>query len=184
MKFGLTIIILTTLLLGCGNAGPQNVQGGIGTLRTIQSDIQTALPDLSHISRADLDAQLTSAPNTVVILDTRPAAEFNVSHIEGANRIDPDAAPQSLLSLTDVRGKDVVLYCSVGWRSSLLGQASKDALLAAGATSVRNLEGGLFGWHNDGRAVVNHDGPTHFIHPYDDKWGQLIKNTDAARYTP
>lgn len=164
----------------------QNVTANrdIGTLSSIQNDITKALPNVAHISSDDLQNRLSTAPQNTLVFDTRPVAEYSVSHINTAHRVDPDIAPQDLTARYDVVGKDVVLYCSVGWRSSLLGEATREALLYAGAKSVRNLEGGLFGWHNEGRAVVNATGPTIFIHPYDNKWGQLIKNTDAARYTP
>ena len=154
------------------------------TLNSVQSDIVQALPDVPHISRAVLAQWQESRLDGVLILDTRPMSEYAVSHIYGALQVDPKTAPSVLLSRFDVRGKDVVLYCSVGWRSSLLGDASRQALLAAGAKSVSNLEGGLFGWHNDGRALMDASGLTMAVHPYDKKWGQLIKNTEAIRYTP
>lgn len=172
-------ISLSVLLAACA----PNIAGQ-PTLTSVQSDIVQALPDVPHVSRVALADWQESRLDTILILDARPMPEYAVSHIRGAQQVDPKVKPSMLLTRFDVAGKDVVLYCSVGWRSSLLGDASRKALLDAGANSVSNLEGGLFGWHNDGRGLMNANGPTTAIHPYDDKWGQLIKNTEAVRYTP
>lgn len=174
------IFIAATLLTAGCSGGAQMVD----PIAALHADIVADYPTLSHIPREVVQKRLSQSPQSLVILDTRPRAEYDVSHITGAVQIDPDADAARLITALDVRGKDVVLYCSVGRRSSIVGDRTKAALLAAGATSVQNMEGGLFAWHNDGRPVVNAQGATKAIHPYDSFWGQLIKNRDAARYTP
>lgn len=77
---------------------------------------------------------------------------------------------------------DVVCYCSVGYRSSLVAEKlhdyvkkSKDA--ASTNISVYNLEGSLFKWANENRHMVNSRGETtKFAHPYNAVFGKLLNS--------
>jgi len=60
----------------------------------------------------------------------------------------------------------------------------QDELVKKGAKQVKNLEGGIFAWHNGKRPLRNEKGVTPFVHPYDDKWGKLISRQDLIQYTP
>lgn len=153
-------------------------------LGELHQKIMTNYPSMSHISRTELEKQLTSGK--LLILDTRPAKEYNVSHIAGALQVDPDISPELFRARYGkaVKNKRLVVYCSVGHRSSDLGERLQSTALNAGAVSVQNMEGGLFGWHNDKRPLVNASGSTSGIHPYNAFWGRLIENKDAIRYRP
>jgi 3-mercaptopyruvate sulfurtransferase SseA len=59
-----------------------------------------------------------------------------------------------------------VLYCSVGYRSSM----AAEQLAKLGYTDVQNLEGSLFAWANAGHPLEGGDR----VHPYDAKWGELL----------
>lgn len=158
----------------------------IGSLSTIHGEIAETIPAVSHIRAAELETRLSSQSPDLLILDTRPLAEYKVSHIKGALQVSPDISPQDFMvrfgNLT--ADKTVIVYCSVGWRSSLAADRLTEVILASGAREISNLEGGLFGWHNDGRPVVSAHGPTSLIHPYDEKWGRLVSRQDALAYTP
>ena len=67
-------------------------------------------------------------------------------------------------------GRTVVVYCSVGYRSSRLAEK----LRARGIENVFNLEGSLFQWANEGRPLYRGDERVYEAHPYDDEWGQLL----------
>ena len=71
----------------------------------------------------------------------------------------------------------VVAYCSVGYRSAGLA----DGLGQRGYTRVYNLEGSLFQWANEGRPLVDADGPVNVVHPYGEPWSDLL---DEARRGP
>jgi hypothetical protein len=46
----------------------------------------------------------------------------------------------------------------------------------AGYTNVANLEGSIFKWANEGRALVGPGGsPTRAVHEYDATWGGLLE---------
>ena len=83
----------------------------------------------------------------------------------------------------DVSGKDIVAYCSVGRRSSIFAKDMQEALKAEGAVSVANLEGGVFGWHADRRALENENGATDLVHPYDEIWKRYVPRQDAVSYS-
>ena len=108
---------------------------------------------------------LAKAVPKPVLLDVRTQAEFDVSRIAGARRVDPDAKSVALPKDTLI-----VTYCSVGYRSAKFAQRLQEA----GFTNVRNLEGSIFQWANEGRATE----PSAKVHPYNEKWGALL---DPAR---
>ena len=153
-------------------------------LGKIHQSIKASYPNMPHISPAQLEKQLAS--DELLIFDTRPLEEYNVSHIAGAIQIEPDATPEHFSAKfgESLKNKRIIVYCSVGWRSSILGTRLENAALSAGAVSIQNLEGGLFGWHNDNRPLVNQSGTTSKIHPYNPYWGRLIENRGDIRYSP
>lgn len=127
--------------------------------------------DVPWISTATL-AQRLQSQEELVLLDVREHAEFEISTIQGARRVNPDA--------TDLQryiqpGRPIVVFCSVGYRSGELGRR----LLDAGASRVQNLRGGIFTWANEGRPLARRDGraweAASQVHPYDENWGQLLR---------
>ncbi len=109
-----------------------------------------------------------------VILDARAPEEFRVSHLRGARRVDPDLEDVSSLGIDP--GARIVVYCSVGWRSGAI--ASR--LEQAGYRQVYNLEGGIFRWANEGRAMYRGDHVVHRVHPYDQAWGRMLDDQHRA----
>lgn len=122
-----------------------------------------------QLSTAELSSWLeqTNRPAPILV-DARAAAEFAVSHLSGAQRAETVDQVKALLPRTPP--PPIVLYCSVGYRSSDL--ATK--LLRAGVTNVYNLEGSIFTWVNEGRPVVRGTQRVREVHPYDEQWGQLL----------
>ncbi len=74
-----------------------------------------------------------------------------------------------------IQGKQVVFYCSVGYRSPEFLERVEAAALAKGARSLANLGGGIFRWYNEGLTVYDDQGPMDNIHPFDEDWSKLIK---------
>ena len=131
------------------------------TWPAIKARIAKEFPNVKSISTTEL-AKAVPKP---VLLDVRTAAEFDVSHLASARRVDPDAN-----SIALPKDTPIVTYCSVGYRSAKFAQR----LQGAGFTNVRNLEGSIFQWANEGRATE----PSAKVHPFDKKWGVLL---DPAR---
>lgn len=155
------------------------------TLAAMEADVAQRFPLVTHLPRAELKSKLASE-NPPLLVDVREDAEFNVSHLAGAIHMRPDIpiaeAKAQLQPL--VAGRDAVFYCASGMRSSVLATEVQDELIKSGATAVYNLQGGIFGWHNDIGALVDAQGATHVVHPVSDRWGTLLLRQDKLRMTP
>lgn len=132
--------------------------------------VREAFPDVPQMSTQQLAAMRAddTAPH-IVLLDARSAAEFKVSHLPGAVLASNTRMALDALGARDP-ARTVVVYCSVGYRSS--GLAEK--LRARGIENVFNLEGSLFRWANEGRPLYRGEERVYQAHPYDEEWGQLL----------
>lgn len=134
--------------------------------------VRARFPGVSQLSTTNLAAWLADTNRArPLLLDVRTEAEFRVSHLPGARRVDPDAKAAELRALLATTNTPVVVYCSVGWRSSALAER----LLKAGQTNVSNLEGSIFGWSNEGRPLEADTGPATRVHPYNRTFGRLLQ---------
>ncbi len=149
-------------------------------LTKVEQSVRQDYAGVQHADPAEIE-RLLADPN-VVLLDVREAAEFGVSHLPGAVRVDPGVWTSSFLGRFDgqAQGKTFVLYCSVGVRSSRLAARVQDGLKAAGARGVVNLSGGIFRWHNEQRSLMTEGQPTDIVHKYDEGWGRLVDRQDKA----
>ncbi len=112
----------------------------------------------------------------VVLLDTRTKTEYDVSHLPNARWVGYDDF--ELKRVQEIpKQANVVLYCSVGYRSERIGEK----LLAAGYQHVHNLYGSLFEWVNEGNTVVDKQGkPTQRVHAYSRLWGIWLKRGEKV----
>lgn len=154
-------------------------------LREIQQWILENQPDVEHIDNKTLSQMLLgNADSSLVIFDVREQAEYEVSHISNAIRIDPDIDRKSFLERysSGLENKSVVFYCSVGRRSSDLAEIVGPDLQQAGAGDVVNLEHGIFGWHNQNFPLESNSASTEYIHPYNRWWGRIIERKELIRF--
>ncbi len=158
---------------------------GPGSLAAVEADVTQRYGEVRQISGTALTEALSREPG-VVIYDVREAAEYAVSHIAGAVRIDPDAAPRvvAMAIRETVGARKIVFYCAVGVRSSALAAEVQRALGPDRAPAIFNLTGGIFRWHNESRSLSDARGATAFVHPYDNSWGRLLERRQWARTTP
>ena len=108
----------------------------------------------------------------LIILDTRSAEEYEVSHLNGARLVDYDHFEKK--DVIDIpQNSRIIVYCSVGYRSEKIGEE----LLEMGYADVRNLYGGIFQWKNDGFEVVNKQSvETDSVHTYNKSWSKWLDN--------
>lgn len=126
--------------------------------------------EVPFISGADLAGWLADASRPApVVVDVRSRNERDVSMLPGAIGADGDAAAVVALASLDPAAP-IVAYCAGGLRSARAARK----LIAAGHTRVYNLEGGIFAWANEGRALVVDGRPTRYAHPVDAKWGAML----------
>jgi rhodanese-related sulfurtransferase len=151
-------------------------------LDDIHADI---ISDHAGVAQISPEAFAALDESDLLILDIREPEEYAVSRIPGAIWVNPSAtAETATIQIGSVEGKKVVVYCSVGRRSSIFAERVQDEMMANGAISVANLERGIFGWHNDKRALVDASGRTDAVHPYDAVWKLYVERDEKARYTP
>lgn len=153
-------------------------------LEALSASLRERYDTIPHITPTELTRLLADPTSDVLLLDARETEEYDVSHISGAIRADPGQWRWTFMSTfgDDVRDKIVVIYCSVGVRSSRLAEHVVEAARAAGAREVYNLAGGIFGWHNRAMPLVDASGSTAFVHPYDEDWGRLVARRELWRF--
>lgn len=135
------------------------------------ADVRAKYPSVRQLTVEELLA--AEADPGPLLLDARATEEFALSHLRDA-RWTPDESA-ALAALRDVpREREVVVYCSVGMRSSALAET----LAARGYTRVANLEGGIFAWANRGlptfKTGASGEERAELVHPYDERWGTLL----------
>ncbi len=141
--------------------------------KAMNARIRSEFPKVKRITTAELAAWLNDQKRpTPLLLDVRTPAEYNVSHLKGAQRINPDAkAPFDL-----PRDRPIVTYCSVGYRSAALAKRLREA----GYQTLENLEGSIFQWANEERPVYRDGEPVSKVHPYNGIWGKLLAPAHRA----
>lgn len=113
--------------------------------------------------------QLATKSGKFLLLDSRSRDEYETSHIKGAHWVGFDRFDVENLGKID-RETPIVVYCAVGKRSEIVGEKLEEA----GFKDVANVRGGIFRWANEKRPLVDADGPTKNVHPYNRKWGKWL----------
>ena len=169
--------LFKTLLLICYLVSTSAEADAVKELAEFHLTIVEKFDKVAHIEAASLESMESS---DLVIFDVRESDEFAVSHLPGAIRVSPDISRDSFLKhYADITGgKTSVFYCSVGYRSSALAEDVQRSL----SSPVYNLVGGIFNWHNQHREVVNHQGTTDAIHPYNQYWGRFLSRQEEIRF--
>jgi rhodanese-related sulfurtransferase len=166
-----SIIILAGILAAFSSWGGESVPPYQLALNKMILTVRHRFPDVQQISTTKLAAWLADpARPQPQLLDVREPAEYVVSHLAGAIRISPHASAAKVMARINPH-RPVVVYCSVGYRSSQLAQQ----LQRAGFTNVMNLEGSIFAWANEGRPLAADGHPATLVHPYNRKFGQMLK---------
>ena len=172
----LTLCVSLTLVLPAG--------ADQSKLDKVHRKIERKFPTVEHIDASGYREIVTEGKEEVVIFDVREQSEFEISHLDGAIRVDPDISRHMFDEKfgQTVAGKTVVFYCSVGRRSSALADRVTEDLHSRGSMDVYNLQHGIFGWHNNYGELVDDLSNTEFVHPYNWRWGRLLERRDLIRY--
>jgi rhodanese-related sulfurtransferase/predicted transcriptional regulator len=110
--------------------------------------------ELETITRAELAARMRREPRPVV-LDVRPAAEFEAGHVPGAVSVLPNEVAGTVNRLPN--GSDVVAYCRGPF--CIYADDAVRALRQQGHRAVR-LEDGFPEWRRAGLPIAVGDEPT------------------------
>jgi len=148
-------------------------------LPRVEAEVREEFPAVPRVGIEELEDMMQApAGRAPLLLDVREPAEFAVSHLRGAVRAETVEEALAVLAKADPK-RPVVAYCSVGYRSARLAQE----LAEAGHPGVLNLEGSIFAWANAGLPVVRDGREVREVHPYDRRWGQLLRD-DLQATTP
>jgi rhodanese-related sulfurtransferase len=151
-------------LLFAGTEGPI-------TWEAVFAWIQRDWPEVPQMSTQELAQRMAAGNGThrPLLIDVRTRAEYEVSHLPGAVLAETSSEIAAAVR-TAPDQQTVVLYCSVGVRSS---KAAAE-LLRSGRGKIFNLQGSIFRWANEGRQLVANDRAVHVVHPYNEQWGVLL----------
>lgn len=116
------------------------------------------------------EARRRQAEGNIVLVDVRTPTEQQVSMAEGAISAEEFDRTQDAH-----RGKTVVTYCTVGFRSGHLA----DALRTKG-WDAHNLEGAILGWAFGGGGLVSTEGPTKRVHTWSGGFDLLPDGHEAV----
>ena len=171
-----------------------NVSGSVISLLAITGAITVyvLLPSLSN-NRLSLVEQLidwryastsvsvdelsNSSDNPETLLfDVRSPEEYAISHLPTAINVSPELAASDFMLRFggQLDGKRLVFYCSVGQRSSALADRLRNSEELSKANLAFNLRGGIFRWAAAGLPMVNQQGNTAAIHPYNKLAAKLL----------
>ncbi len=173
-KFGIFLLLITIFIFYNNETVAQHT-------RMVKSKSYNLLLKklLKHdVPEISIDT-LNKKKDTVLLLDAREIAEYNVSHLYNAKYVGYKDFNIDLLHNTN-KNQPIVVYCSVGYRSEKI----TEKLLDAGFTNVQNLYGGIFEWKNKKLDVVDANGVTNNVHPYSKTWGLWLKNANKIYETP
>ncbi|XP_025962111.1 uncharacterized protein LOC112986833 [Dromaius novaehollandiae] len=149
--------------------------------------VQKSFPNVESVSTETLQSWLEEKPEELLILDIREADEFEVSHLPGAIRIDPESNNiqeilQEHLQKEQEQQKLVVCYCTVGYRASLTAQRLNEFLSSERGQKLKpflkiyNAKGGLAKWARERKGMVDkQERSTHLVHPYNAEWAKLLE---------
>jgi rhodanese-related sulfurtransferase len=161
------IIVIAVVLIAVVGMTMVRAQGLEWTL--VNWKVRHDFPNVSRITTTELHEWLND-PQRVrpLLLDVRTKPEYDVSHIHGAQRVEPGSDAKGLKLPHD---KPIVTYCSVGYRSAAFARDLQNA----GYKDVRNTSGSIFEWANQGYPLESHQIPADKVHPYNARWGKLLK---------
>jgi len=157
----LTLLLAVPVLSGCGDSRAPD-------LEAVKQEIREKFPDVDHIPIDQL-ADWILQQRAILLVDVREKSEFEISHLE--NAIHSQQANEIHRLFEEGNFSEVVVYCSVGYRSAEMARL----LGHQGLRSVFNLEGSIFEWANQDRPVHSSAGPVEKVHPYDAEWGKLLR---------
>ncbi|XP_071525880.1 uncharacterized protein [Panulirus ornatus] len=156
----------------------------------------------SSKSKSDSAEGYLASKGVVILFDVRSECEYEVSHLQGARRVDDTIDNEELTellkecmgiqstaegstlgsSLPNEATEDpfkIVCYCSLGYRSSDLARKIIKQLKnmhLSNPVEVYNLEGSIFKWANENRELIKSNGEkTKFVHPYNYTFGLTLR---------
>jgi len=104
----------------------------------------------------------------IVLVDVREKEEMEISKLPRA------VTKEEFLKNTErYKGKKIVAYCTIGYRSGKFAEKHKDL-------NILNLEGGVLAWSHFGGKFYKDDHETKKVHIYSKEWNFLNSKYEAV----
>jgi len=138
--------------------------------------VRSRYPAIPRIDASQLKEWIerTADPKPVVI-DVRPEAEFNFSHLPGAMHMGVSDTP-AVFGIAEKEAIPFVIYDAIGADSS----AVVAALVNGGYKQVQALEGGIFEWAGRSFPMEGTGGPSAKVNPGTSQYAKLLKRSLRA----
>lgn len=151
-KFTLTLLSIclmgTLFFASCSGPSASTEEAEVVETASEQSPSQV-VDKVPLIQPSELEELMQNNGENIVLLDTRSPQEYESGHLEDSRFVNFQTF--QLKDVQDIpKDAEIVVYCAVGGRSNRVGMQ----LISAGYENVRNLEGGITNWKNQGQEVV------------------------------
>ena len=164
-----TAVVFAVIVVGVLRPGrPLTDEQKRQRIEKLYAEYRASFPDAAEMTVAQLLVEKKTGK--VVLVDVREPAEQEVSMI-------PGAIPARQFEQEDKwrEAKQIVVYCTIGYRSGLYAEK----LGEQGYRAV-NLKGGILAWVHAGQMIVNRNGMTTRMHVYHRKWNLLPREYEAT----
>ena len=139
VRFGSPMILLTTDLVAAQGLRRQLATIGFDDVRGIADAIPDTGEELARVRTVDARTAKALADKGALLVDVREISEYETAHAPGALHIPYEQIEGRLAELP--AGRDAVLYCASGVRSSLAV-----SILERHGIAAANLRGGFSSW--------------------------------------
>lgn len=110
-----------------------------------------------------------------MLIDVRPQAEYDFSHLRGALRMAVSDTP-AVLGFSEKTEASLIVYDAVGEDAFAVAAS----LIQRGYVRIQVLEGGIFEWANQGRPLDGSSGATGTVKPGRSKFAGLLNHRATA----
>ena len=170
LRVSIVGVLACMLATAAGCAGSSDADR-LARIERMYRNYKKSFPDTPELTVKELSDSRDGSDT--VIVDVRESAERDVSVIPGA--ISKEALEQNI---EQYRGRRIVTYCTIGYRSGLYAKA-----LRAKGLDAHNLRGSILAWTHAGQEVTDDDGVTRRVHVYGQEWDLLPAGYEAVVFT-
>jgi len=161
-RFSATLVLVALasapIAQACSKPGDLTDAEKLERIQEMVAEFRAEHPGVPSVDPAGL--RRLQAERDIVLVDNRELREQNVSMIPGAIAVD-----EFERRADEFEGRQVVTYCTIGYRSGLYTKE-----LIEQGWEAYNLEGSVLAWLHAGGEVVDADGPTKRLHVYGRRW--------------
>lgn len=165
---GLLLLALVTVA-ACQDLGELPDEEKQVRIDELYEGYKKKFPDAPETTVEALKERLAD-PDAPVVVDVRDDEEREVSMIRGAISQEQFESRRDELA-----GREVVVYCTIGYRSGLYTRK-----LVEEGWKASNLRGSIVSWTHVEGDLVQNGAPTRRVHVYGRKWNLLAEGYESV----